>query len=152
MRHCLLLAGNPLLWLVGRNIDWDCLVPCCIMGSRDQWGFPPFFRPQWQCLCTTLTTGKCLPLGLCKGIVKESKKRRLFNPFLHQNFQLLSRSQKITPLIPQSHHTPGPCTGCSRAVLNKNRTSAHGAHTGPVQHCTNFAFLYGAFRVLMHAS
>ena len=34
--------------------------------------FPPFFRPQWQSLCTTLTAGICLPLGLCKGTVKES--------------------------------------------------------------------------------
>ena len=33
--------------------------------------------------------------------------------------------------MPQSHHTPGPRTGCSRAVLNKNRTSTHGARTGP---------------------
>ena len=41
-----------------------------IMGSRDQWGFPPVFRPHWQSPCTALTTG--LPLGLCKGTVKES--------------------------------------------------------------------------------
>ena len=25
------------------NIDGDCFVPHCIMGSRDQWEFPPFF-------------------------------------------------------------------------------------------------------------
>ena len=49
------------LWLVGLNINWDCLVPHCIMGSRDQREFPPFFRPQWQSLCTALTAGKCLP-------------------------------------------------------------------------------------------
>ena len=62
------------LWLVGLNIDWDCLMPHCIMGSRDQWEMPPFFRPQWQSLrlCTTLTTGKCLPFELCKWTVKES--------------------------------------------------------------------------------
>ena len=36
------------------------------MGSRGQWGFPSFFRPQWQSLCTTLTSGKCLPLRLCQ--------------------------------------------------------------------------------------
>ena len=35
-------------WL---KIDWDCLVPNCIMGSCDQCGFPLVFRPQWQSLC-----------------------------------------------------------------------------------------------------
>ena len=43
-----------LLWLVGLKIDWDCLVPHCIMGSRDHWESPLFFRPQWQSLCTAL--------------------------------------------------------------------------------------------------
>ena len=41
--------------------------------------------------------------------------------------------------------------GYSRAVLNKNRTSTHGAHTGPVRRRTNFASPHGARRVLMHA-
>ena len=41
--------------------------------------------------------------------------------------------------------------GCSRAVLNKNRTSTHGARTGPVRRHTNFASPYGTRRVLMHA-
>ena len=50
-----------------------------------------------------------------------------------------------------SHHTPGPRTGCSRAVLNKNRTSTHGAHTGPLRRRTDFASPYGARRVLMYA-
>ena len=58
--------------MVRINIDWDCLAPHCIMDSRDQWEFPPFFRPQWQFLCTNLTGGKCLPLGLYKGTVKET--------------------------------------------------------------------------------
>ena len=58
-----------LLSLVGLYVYWDCLVPHCIMGWHDQWEFPPFFRPQWQSLCTALT---CLPLGLCKWTVKES--------------------------------------------------------------------------------
>ena len=61
--------ASPLLWLVVLNIDWDCLVPHCIMGSRDQWEFPPFFRPQWQSLCSP----KCLALKVCKGTVKGSK-------------------------------------------------------------------------------
>ena len=54
-------------------------------------------------------------------------------------------------IMPQSHHTHGPRMGCSRAVLNKNRTSTHGARTGPVRGRTNFASPYGARRVLMHA-
>ena len=33
-------------------------------------GFPPFFRPQWQSLCSALMAGNCLPLGLCKGLWK----------------------------------------------------------------------------------
>ena len=70
-RHGLQLAGIILWWLVGLNIAWNCQVLHCIMGSCDQWGFPPFFRPQWQSLCTALTAGKCLPLGLHKGTVKE---------------------------------------------------------------------------------
>ena len=42
-------------------------------------------------------------------------------------------------------HSPAPYglfPGCSRAVLNKNRTSTHGARTGPVRRRTNFAFPY----------
>ena len=65
MRHDLQLAGIRILWSIGRNIEWDCLVPHNIMGSRDQWELPPFFRPQWQPLCTSLN-GR-----LCKGTVKE---------------------------------------------------------------------------------
>ena len=72
MRHGLKLAGILLLWLVGLNIYCDCLVPHCIVGSGEQWEFPPFLKPQWQYLCTALTTGNCLSLGLCKGAVKES--------------------------------------------------------------------------------
>ena len=49
-------------------------MPHCIMGSREQWELPPFFRHQWQSLCTALTAGNCLPLGLCKGTVKKSAK------------------------------------------------------------------------------
>ena len=53
---------------VGVIIDWDCLVPHCIMGSLDQWEFPPFFRPQWQSLYTAL--------GLCKGTLKYSMRKK----------------------------------------------------------------------------
>ena len=72
MRHGLQVAGITLLWLVGLNIDWDYLLPHCIMGSCDQWEFPLFFRHQWQSPCTAPTAGKCLPLGLCKGTVNQS--------------------------------------------------------------------------------
>ena len=72
MRHVLQLAGITLLWLVDLSTDWDCLVPHCIMGSRDQWEFPLFFRPQWQSFCTAVMAGNCLLFGLCKGTVRES--------------------------------------------------------------------------------
>ena len=45
----------------------------------------------------------------------------------------------VSSVIPQSHHTLGPRTGCSRDALNKNRTSTHGARTGPVRCRTNFS-------------
>ena len=38
------LAAITLLWLVGLNIDWDCLVLQWIVGSHDKWGFPPFWK------------------------------------------------------------------------------------------------------------
>ena len=66
---------HPIGWhhafvIVGLIIDWDRLVPHYIMDSRDQWEFSPFFRLQWQSLCTALTAGKCLSLGPCKGLWK----------------------------------------------------------------------------------
>ena len=72
MIHGLQLAGITVSWLVGLNIDWVCLMPRNIMGARDQWEFPPFFRTQWQSLWTAVTAGICLQLGLSKGTVKES--------------------------------------------------------------------------------
>ena len=66
------ICWHHLLWLVGINIDWDCLVSHGIMGSTDWWKLLLFLMPQWQSLCTALTAGKGLPLGLCKGTVKES--------------------------------------------------------------------------------
>ena len=51
-------------WLVSRfcwSFCWsfwlvfsDCLVLHCIMGSRDQWKFPSFCRPQCLSTCTAL--------------------------------------------------------------------------------------------------
>ena len=75
------MASNWLVsCLVGLNIDWDCLVPHSIMGSRNKWEFPPFFWPQWQSSCTAPTAGKCLPLGLCKGTVKQSTNLQYTRP------------------------------------------------------------------------
>ena len=54
---------------------------------------------------------------------------------------------------PVKSHTRAPyglLPGYSRAVLNKNRTSTHGACTGPVRRRTNCASPYGAHRVLIH--
>ena len=72
MRHGLQLAGIRLLWLVGLKIDWDCPVPHCIMGSCHQWEFPNVFETPVTVPLHCLN-GNCLPLGLCKGTVKESK-------------------------------------------------------------------------------
>ena len=62
MRHGLQLAGITRWWLVGLNIYWDCLVSHCIIGSHDQWEFPPFFRPQWESLHNP--NGKQMPAVL----------------------------------------------------------------------------------------
>ena len=48
MRHGLQLAGIILLWLVGLNIDWDCLWSHYIVSSRNRWEFPPYLRRHWQ--------------------------------------------------------------------------------------------------------
>ena len=71
MRHDLQLAGTTLLWLVGLHIVWDCLASHCIIGSHHPREFPSFFKPQWQSLCTALTAGIRLSLGLCKRAVKK---------------------------------------------------------------------------------
>ena len=50
-----------------------------IVSSCDRWEFPlvffcfVFFRGHRQSPCTALTAGKCLPLGLCKETVKQSR-------------------------------------------------------------------------------
>ena len=64
----------------------------------------------------------------------------LWPPFVNNGLDSLKRRR----LMPQSHHTPWLRTGCSRAVVNKNRTSTHAARTGPVRRRTNFASPYGA--------
>ena len=65
------LASITLLWLIGLNIGWDCLVSHCIVGPCDQREFL-FFRWYWQSCFTALMAGISLPLGLCKGTVKGS--------------------------------------------------------------------------------
>ena len=68
MRHGLQLAVLSSMWLVDPNMEWGNPHNWCIMGLRD----PPELTPPWQSPCTAQTAGKCLPLGLCKGTVKES--------------------------------------------------------------------------------
>ena len=104
------------------NMDWDCLMPHCIIGSCDQWEFPPFFRPQWQSLCTALTAGKCLPLGLCKGTVKESRllpwappSPHLQRPDWHlwhvtaDDLRPLAKPCRILQCLKQGSRPPGCC-------------------------------------------
>ena len=94
-----------------------------------------------------------------KGTVRSPQWRSPFSQYSSCSFPKGSESSNWRErsilaqclLMPQSLHTPGPRTGCSRAVLNKNRTSTHGARTAPVRRRTNFASPYGARRVLMHA-
>ena len=54
MRH-----DHPLvvLWFYDLNIVQGTPHIRCIMGSRDQWGFPPVFRSHWESLWTALTAG-----------------------------------------------------------------------------------------------
>ena len=71
MRHSFQLVGLTLLWLVGLNKGWDC--PCHNgLGAHVKGVNFHFFRGHWQSPCTDLTAGRCLPLGLCKGTVKQS--------------------------------------------------------------------------------
>ena len=94
MRHGLQLAGITLLWLVGLNIDWDCLVPHCIMGSRDQWEFPLF--------PTTVTVPlhcRRLPLGLCNGLWKSVQWDNIIF-WLSQNKEIMLISVSSPPTEP----------------------------------------------------
>ena len=53
-------------------------------------------------------------------------------------------------VIPQSPHTPGPRTGCSPTVLNKNRTSIHGPIWAPLAPY-KFCLPIRTHRLSMHA-
>ena len=56
----------------GRGMRHDLQLTQYILDACDRWEFTPFFKSHRQSPCTALTAGKCLPLGLCKGTVKES--------------------------------------------------------------------------------
>ena len=47
-----------------------------MMDFRSWWEFLPFFTGHWQSPCTALTAGRCLPFGLCKETVEESRYTR----------------------------------------------------------------------------
>ena len=51
----------------------------------------------------------------------------------------------------QSHHTPGPRTGCSWAVQRLFWTKIVLSRKGPVRRRADFVFPYGARKDLMHA-
>ena len=59
------------------------------------------------------------------------------------------RLLELTKLMPQSHHTLGPRTGCSRAVPRVIWTKIVRPLTGLVRRHANFASPYGARRVLI---
>ena len=68
------MAGFKLVWLTVlkyRLRKASSAEHCGFMC--DLWEFPLFFEGHWQSPCTALMAGKCLPLGLCKGTVKESR-------------------------------------------------------------------------------
>ena len=93
MRHGFQLAGIAPLWLVALNIDWDCLVPHCIMDSRDQWEFPPFFRLKWQSLCSALTAGiKAVQKDCERVLSKPCLSAFFFLWYDHTETQLLSNT------------------------------------------------------------
>ena len=68
VRHGLQLAGITLLWLVGVNMYWDCLVSQCIVGSRDWCELPLFYKGHWYPLPQPWRQA----LGLHKETVKGS--------------------------------------------------------------------------------
>ena len=75
LRHDLQVAVSAAVWWVDSNIDSGTPQLWCIVGSRDKWEFPTFFRGHWQSPCTALMAGICLPLVLCKETVKESNQQ-----------------------------------------------------------------------------
>ena len=83
------------------NIDWGTPHKWCIMGARDRWEFPAFCKGQWQSPCTTLTAGKCLPLGMCMRTVKKSNRMRAlwvtrFTARFSKQFRIMTSGQRST--------------------------------------------------------
>ena len=72
MRHGLQMAGITLLWFSGLNIAWDCLRGKGLWVHVTENNFHFFVRGHWQAPCTAKWQEKCLLLGLCKEVVKES--------------------------------------------------------------------------------
>ena len=72
MRHHLPLAALLALWLADPYIVQVIPHIRCIMGSRDQWGFPPVLRPHWQSPCTALTAGNLPAVRAVQKTVNES--------------------------------------------------------------------------------
>ena len=98
VRHGLQLAGITLLWLVGLKIDWDCPVPHCIMGSRDQWEFPTVFQ-------TPVRVPTACRLGCAKGLWKSLGTTALwghpgFEMFMHKMFCMTGRKITGDPVMP----------------------------------------------------
>ena len=117
---------NHPMWLVGLNIDWDCLVPHCIMGSSDQWEFPLFFRPQWQSLCTALTAATACSYGCAKGLWKSlalcwKTGHRIFSKniifWLSQNMELMLISVSSPPTDPNL-----TAPACKNGIRNDHNT------------------------------
>ena len=66
----------PCCWLcdwADLNIDWEAIACGALWVQVTGGNFHLFFKCHWQSPCTALTAGKCLPLGLCKETVKESR-------------------------------------------------------------------------------
>ena len=95
MRHGLQWAGISPLWLAGLNIGWDYKTQW-IVGSQNQYEFPPFFKCHWQSPSTALKAGKWLPLGLCKETVKESISSCSWFPHLMGSLHMISQARGLS--------------------------------------------------------
>ena len=87
------------------NICWNCLEPHCVVGTRDRWIFRPFCIHQRQSLCTALTAGKCLPLGLCKGTVKGSSRYVTWEEWAVHDALALRSLATLSDLLVRETHT-----------------------------------------------
>ena len=111
-------------------------------GDANYW---PFVRGIHQWLLDSTNKRPVMPGLLFYFFVSPNRllKWRIELPMIWDAVTIMWRhcneqvnTESCNSLMPQSHHTPGSRTGCSRAVpgmfLNKNRTSTHGARTSPV--------------------